>query len=333
MSNALLDQAVPHVLAYYDVFTLRPPCHALGNHGGFSGARLWRMEGVAGNWCIRAWPSADPSPERLDWIHRLQGLARAAGLSFIPTVCPTRSGATWVQVAGRLWEITTWMPGQADFSQRPSAKRLEAAFSGLAQLHNAWARMSSPEHGPCPAVRRRWERADQWLTLVRSGWRPAMSSDRGAPAVPWVERAWRALQGKIEEVPRRLAPWLTRPLPFQPCLCDIWHDHVLFEAGRLSGLVDFGGVKVDHVAADLARLLGSMVGDQADLRDLGLRAYRRWRPLSLEEEYLVPILDQTGTILAVANWLQWLYREGRTFEDRQAVAQRLGSLVERIERW
>ena len=99
------------------------------------------------------------------------------------------------------------------------------------------------------------------------------------------------------------------------------------------GLIDYGGVKTDHVAIDLARLLGSLVGDDAAARAAGLRAYRRLRPLSADEEELVVRLDETGTVLGAANWLRWLYHDGRPFDDRAAVARRLAALVERIERW
>jgi hypothetical protein len=76
-----------------------------------------------------------------------------------------------------------------------------------------------------------------------------------------------------------------------------------------------------------------MVGDRQVLRAVGLRAYCRLRPLSWEEEALVSILDETGTLIGMANWLKWLYRDGRYFEDRAAVARRLAELVERVEGW
>jgi homoserine kinase type II len=122
-------------------------------------------------------------------------------------------------------------------------------------------------------------------------------------------------------------------LPLQPCLCDVWHDHVLFEGERVTGLVDYGSVKTDHVAVDLARLLGSLVGDDRQQQAAGLEAYARLRPLSPEECRLVAALDETGTVLGAANWLRWLYHDVRRFEDREAVARRLAALVQRIERW
>src|SRR5262249_22550113 len=113
----------------------------------------------------------------------------------------------------------------------------------------------------------------------------------------------------------------------------IWHDHVLFSDDAVTGIVDFGSIKTDHVAVDLARLLGSMAGTDTDLWQAGLRAYARCRPLAAHEEALVAALDRSGAILGAANWLLWLYRDGKQFEDRQAVADRLADLVRRMESW
>ena len=122
-------------------------------------------------------------------------------------------------------------------------------------------------------------------------------------------------------------------MPVQFCVCDIWHDHVLFTGDAVTGLIDYGSVKPDNVAVDLARLLGSLVGDDAAAFARGLAAYKQVRPLSTDERALVPILDRTGVVLGIANWLRWLYVDGRVYEDRAAVARRLAALVERAECW
>jgi hypothetical protein len=76
-----------------------------------------------------------------------------------------------------------------------------------------------------------------------------------------------------------------------------------------------------------------LVGDNQEFREAGLRAYRTVRPLSREEEELVNLLDETGCVLGAANWLKWLYHDGREFADRRAVARRLSVLVGRIAAW
>jgi Ser/Thr protein kinase RdoA (MazF antagonist) len=308
------------------------PLALLGNAGGFSGARLWRVDSLAGRLCLRAWPSRESSAQRLSQIHRLMVLASEAGLRFVPVVLVTSAGGTWVEAAGRLWDLTTWMPGQADFHAHPTRPRLEAACTALAHLHRAWAGVA-PTMAPCPAVQRRLERIRDWTSLVESGWDPRPWVRADDPVRPWLERAWPLLRQRIEQIPQQLASWTERPVPLQPCLCDVWHDHLLFTADEVTGLIDFGSIKVDHVAIDLARLLGSLIGDDAESRAVGLGAYGRVCRLSPGDEALVAVLDETGTLLGAANWLMWLYQEGRTFDDRTAVARRLGELVERIERW
>jgi Ser/Thr protein kinase RdoA (MazF antagonist) len=147
-----------------------------------------------------------------------------------------------------------------------------------------------------------------------------------------VRRAWRALDSAAKRVPGLLAGWTSRELPLQPCLRDVWHDNLLFAGKALSGLVDYGSVRFDHVAVDIARLLGSLVGDEAAGWAEGLRAYRSIRPLSAQEEALARVLDDTGTAVGVMNWLLWLYRDGRRFDNETGVARRLATLVQRLEK-
>src|SRR5205823_4936419 len=107
--------------------------------------------------CLRAWP-ADVTPPRLAAIHAAMHLAR--GLDFVPQPLPTTNGPTWVQHAGRLFDLTTWMPGQADFEVAPSQTRLEQACSALARLHEVWKPQTLA--GPCGAIVRRVRHWQRW---------------------------------------------------------------------------------------------------------------------------------------------------------------------------
>jgi Ser/Thr protein kinase RdoA (MazF antagonist) len=257
-------------------------------------------------------------------------VARSAGLPFVPAVFPARSGLTWVEHAGRLWDLTTWLPGEADFHQRPSPARLAAACRALAALHQSWAAFAA-DAGPSPGLARRQQLIDEVRSWVAAGWRPRPAPDD--PVGAHAGRAWHLVTTHLEPLPARLRPWTGRSWPLQLCLGDIWHDHVLYVGDQVSGLVDYGGVKRETVAADLARLLGSMVGDDAAARAAGLRAYTQVHPLAPAEEELVAVLDESGAVLGLANWLKWLYREGRPFDDRSAVARRVAELVRRLEGW
>jgi Ser/Thr protein kinase RdoA (MazF antagonist) len=220
------------------------------------------------------------------------------------------------------------MPGRADFSSNPSLERLAAACVALARLHEAW--VDNSEAMPCPAVKRRMLRWRAWQDLVNSGWRPG-TGGFGPCLINLVQRAWPLLERTLPRLPSRLVPWLTRPLPVRTCLCDIWHEHVLFEGAAVTGLIDYGSIRTDHVAVDLARMLGSLAGDDKELFAAGLVSYGDIRKLSEQEVELVYVLDSTGTQLGVANWLMWLCHERRPFEDVDAVARRLAALVNRLE--
>lgn len=326
-----LDHAAHQVLPRYPSLEgcdLLP----LGNHGGFSGARLWHLRLRYGPLlCLRAWPTGT-DVLRLEAIHHQMLVAANAGLAFVPRVHFTWNVHSYAEQAGRLWDVTTWLPGRADFHQHPSRVRLEAACTALAQLHLAWGtRPLWSKH--CPAVQRRLAHLADWNDLVRGGWRPLAQSVPGDPVRPWAELAWPLLERHLPAVERLLAPWQSRRTLIQPCLCDPWHDHILFEGDTVSGIVDYGSYKQDHVAVDLARLLGSLIGDDAEMRELGLDAYQRVRRLTAEDRQLVRVLDHTGTVIGVANWLRWLFHDDRVFEDRAAVAARLAALVMRLGRW
>lgn len=316
------------ILSRYPAFCRQGTLTPLGNYGGFSGAALWRIDGLAGSMCLRAWPSHETWP-RLLFRHRLMTMARQSGLHFVPTVFAALDGVSVVELAGRSWDLTEWLPGRADYHDRPSSLRLEAACTALAQLHTVWRNLPNTTTG-FPAVQRRMMFLDEWHDLLRSGWQPLAAAPENDPLRSIVERAWCVLPSAVERVPQRLQRWNGGQPRLQQCVGDPWHDHLLFDGDRLTGLIDYGAVKIDHVAADLSRMLGSLVGNDAEGWQTGLQTYRRLAPLTAEEEELAHALDETGTVLGVANWLRWLYEEKRIFPDRSAVARRLSELVERL---
>ena len=67
-------------------------------------------------------------------------------------------------------------------------------------------------------------------------------------------------------------------VPVQPCLRDVWHDHVLFVDDAVSGIVDPAAARTDTVAADISRLVGSLVGDDPRGWTVALAAYQSVRP-------------------------------------------------------
>ncbi len=248
--------------------------------GGFSGARVWRLYTPAGGCCLRA-GAPHETIQQVQQRHRLMSQAREAGLTFVPRVFQTLPGTTWVHEADRIWELLEWMPGQADFRLAPTEERLCDATRALARLHRVWSRDTRLAHD-CPAIQRR-------LDGVKI---------HGSIDNPLLRR-W------LPRVAEQLRPF-RGPFRLQPCLRDVWHDHLLFNGSRLVGIIDYAALGLDTVAVDLARMLGSLLADDEPRWTVALAAYREIAPLAIEEEQLARVLDRTGVIVAWANWRQRL---------------------------
>jgi Ser/Thr protein kinase RdoA (MazF antagonist) len=119
-------------------------------------------------------------------------------------------------------------------------------------------------------------------------------------------------------------------VPLQPCLRDVWHDHVLFQEDEVTGLIDPSAARTDTVAADISRLAGSLIADDRLAWGKAIDAYQSVRPLSREEAALVGILDRSGVLLSGMTWLERRYFECISFTERalerfQRIAARLSS--------
>lgn len=321
----VLDAAVPIVLGQLQLagpWTFA----ALGAAGGFSGARLWRVTASDGEFCLKAWP------EHIDrgWLQRVHGwmsVAQSRGLPFVPRVWQNRAGESCIAHAGRVWDLVEWLPGKSE--QRPSTQQLESACTALARLHLVWEQCEPGCEVP-ESVRRRLHVASKWQAIIQSGWQPDWEACP-LPAAPTLQRIWRRLPAQLPQIPELLMPWTRKRVTLFPCLCDVWNEHVLFAGEAVAGIIDYGSMRIDTPAADLARLLGSYENDAESLWRVGVTAYRRIRELSQDEEWLAHLLDKTGTVLSAASWLDWLVRTPRPFDDYDAVAKRTEALAKRME--
>jgi homoserine kinase type II len=133
-----------------------------------------------------------------------------------------------------------------------------------------------------------------------------------------------------ESVQAELAEACKLEVAIQPCIRDVWHDHVLFEGQEVSGLVDFGAMRPESVAGDVARLLGSLVGDRPDGWSSGIAAYELIRRLDASELRLVRTFDRSTMLMSGLEWLQWIYIDGRLFENRPAVLARIDDILARL---
>ena len=305
---------------------------ALGNHGGFSGARLWRAKTKLGTLCLRAWPAEQPSAKQLGFIHHVLLQVQAQGLDFVPAPIRTMTGATFVEHDGLLWELAPWMPGEANFERRPTRVRLRAAMQALARFHLAAASShSSDPVAPSPTLKRRFQELRDFLRGPAS-----RELGRRVPDGRWPgmdERAVRLLELVAAERDEFDA-MLHQPLvavPLQPVIRYVWHDHVLFDGDRVSAIIDFGAMSIDAVAVDVARLLGSLADGDAVAWRQGIDAYEEIRPLVAGQPELLTTLDRSGNVAGGLIWLKWHYLENRTFENRSGVLARVDHFLNRLE--
>jgi hypothetical protein len=98
----------------------------------------------------------------------------------------------------------------------------------------------------------------------------------------------------------------------------------------VTGIIDLGAMSIESPASDVARLLESFVGDDAEAWDIGLSAYSTVRPFDVQERRLAKAIAESNVLLAPGNWLQWLLVERRTFDDMATVVKRLGMTVDRL---
>jgi aminoglycoside phosphotransferase (APT) family kinase protein len=118
-------------------------------------------------------------------------------------------------------------------------------------------------------------------------------------------------------------------LPAFPCLCDVHTGHVLFTGDSVAGVIDYGAMKIDHPAVDLARYLGAATTGDAGRLNVGLDAYRRSGPPVEVPAQLVELLDRSGTAGGLANWLLRI-SAGHPIEDPKTVARRMARMLSRL---
>jgi homoserine kinase type II len=119
-------------------------------------------------------------------------------------------------------------------------------------------------------------------------------------------------------------------LRLQPAIRDIHDEHVLFTGDEVTGLIDFGALRIDTPLTDVARLMGSLVGSNYEQQQAALNHYAELRPLTEEDRRTIQLLDNAGVILSAANWLTWLYVERRDMGESQPIARRLDRLIQRL---
>jgi homoserine kinase type II len=327
---SLLTDAL-HILTCFGLSGPLVRLQPLGGAGGMSGADLWQVRARDELFCLRRWPAEHPSADALAWIHQQLRRAVTAGCDFVPLPLPTPDGQTFVRHAGHLWELSEWMPGRADFHLQPTHNKLIAALRALARFHQATADAATDRPGRSPGLEVRW-------LQLQSTTPQRLSTLNGTLDAAYGPQIQRLAQQVLQLVPQclqsaRTAVAAARDLitPTQPCIRDIWHDHVLYQGERVSGFIDFGAMRIETPVGDIARLLGSLVGNDPQRWREGLAAYEEVRPVTDDQRRLLAAFDAANITLAGLNWIDWLYVQRRQFRDLDQVAGRLAEICRRAE--
>ncbi len=303
---------------------------SLGGAGGFSGARLWQIETAGGPLCLRRWPSEHPSRERLAWLHAVLRHVGNNGFSQLPVPRQTSTGESFVSATGHFWELTDWLPGTADFHQFPSRERLRAAMVALAEFHRA-TRSFDAQTASAPGIASRLQqlrqldqsRLDKMSSAVAQLDWPEFRQQATIVLQLFCEHKGSALQ--LLDDPCRLQ------VTIQPCIRDIWHDHILFTGHEVTGIVDFGAMRIDHVGCDISRLLGSLVGDDQVSWQYGIEAYESICKLEARDLQLITAFDRSTVLLSGMNWVEWVAVERRQFEQPQRIVDRMQNITGRLQ--
>ena len=220
------------------------------------------------------------------------------------------------------------MPGQADFSSKPTDPRLESAMQTVAKWHRAAAACVNSA-GPSSTIHERTRLVHSYQAKL-----PAIEAGLSGEA----DELFRQVGVRITTHFRRLSDQVLQKLEavsrttvlLQPCIRDIWHDHLLFTGDELTGLIDFGAVRTETVACDLSRLLGSLFRSDSIGWGKALAAYEAVSPLTESESVLLQPLDHSGVLLSGMTWLKRRYLERTPIADISRVCDRLEKIAERL---
>ena len=309
---------------------------------GFSGAIVVRAKGPVGDFCLRGWPP-DALPERrIRGLHRLLQHIHRQGVGCVSVPVRSEMNDTLVLRHGRCWQLEPWLPGAADYWSNPSESRLRSAARCLAEWHRAAKlfvpRQSEAEWFDCRvqceslAVRERLERVRQLQCGGVDRLKSHLPRSNDRPFHRVGRRILQLFPLAAHAIESELVAAKHFAFDLQPCLRDIWHDHILFTGDEVTGLIDASACRYENVATDLARLFGSLIEDEFDAWQIAFKEYQRHSSLTTEELALVQTLDRSAVLLAGITWLRRSVIENEPVANDERVVLRMQTIATRLER-
>ncbi len=291
-----------------------------------SNAHVWQICYQETTYCLKCWPCGLYSEQQLEVWHDLLRHINANGFQKVALPTMARSGLSVVCKNNELWDLTTWLPGTACPPEECDDQKLDEMLCSLAEFHQAASTFQKPIIDVSPGLQKRRE----ILRHFSAGGSRQLELALSQSTPPWHDLLQKLFAELLRVTPgilSELSSMADRELIQQWCLRDVKCDHMLLEGGRVSGIVDYGAANVDSVACDLARLAGSVRGDQkCDWQSI-LASYESHRTLTPDERELIPLFHAGGITSASANWLGWLLLEKRNFHRAKNVQLRLKWLL------
>lgn len=308
---------------------------------GFSGAMVWHLTAEFGEFALRGTPENQVDLRRLAGLHRLLQHLDKAGITEIAVPVRTSSGQTFQTRRSLVWQLEPWRPGRADFQESPTPARLAAASQLLARWHRAAATFVAipgeqpwffVREAPSPTVQERRGELQSYSSTVRA--RIKSELQWRAQNDPLPQLGLRVLELFEQTAPRiagELDAFREITVLLQPCLRDVWHDHLLFAGDEVTGLIDPHACRSDCVATDLSRLLRSLLKSDRPRWDWAIQQYETLRPLTLTERALIEVFDRSSVLLSGMTWLRWICLEQRRIDAPERVLSRLQEWLGALE--
>jgi hypothetical protein len=204
---------------------------------------------------------------------------------------------------------------------------IAAADFRPANSANAWFTNASSERSP--AIAERLQRTQAWLSGDLNAVDRLLAARRRTEFTGVATTVAGNARLVLPAIRSELAALADLRVPLQPCLRDVWHDHILFEGDRVTGIIDPSACRTENVATDLARLLGSLVADDVQQREFALNCYAELRPMTPDEHRLMTVLDRSAVVLGPLGWLRRKYLDQASFNEG-AVLLRLKQQCDRL---
>jgi Ser/Thr protein kinase RdoA (MazF antagonist) len=306
--------------------------------GGLSGAVVYRCDVDGRGYALKRWPEGTAAA-RVDEVHDVLRRARKR-LGLVPELVPSLFGSTRLSWDSGHFELASWVPGVAvgdggeDRGTIVEAVRRGAAAIGA--FHEATRCWGEGESLP-PAVLRRLGRiAELQRRLPEALARGQSPTPMIAMAAEWLRRHGNV---RLKEAAARLEPWAARMAPVQVVLRDVHPQHILFDEGVVSGIVDFDALGKDAIATDLARWVGGFLGDcgrglvvlggdsepsedSQSLWEAAVSGYSAVRSVPQSVVDLAVDIAEASWVILLANWVVWAHLGERDFSGLWPVVDR-----------